>query len=89
MRNSRVRYYSIIRCRLDECVPLGVCRQFAKLWFDASSHEKDFYFGQLIDDFDSVLDAETTSQVARSQTCKRCKIVRVSSFRYIFGVRWR
>ncbi|XP_074098714.1 uncharacterized protein LOC141527241 [Cotesia typhae] len=34
------------------CVPLGVCRQFLKLWFDSQYHDKPFYLGNVINDID-------------------------------------
>lgn len=50
--------FDIIRC-LDvdwmHCVPLGVVRQFLKLWFDNSYAEKDFYLGSNIEAIDKIL----------------------------------
>lgn len=37
------------------CVALGICRQFARLWFDTKNHEEDFYLGNYIDDVDAIL----------------------------------
>ncbi|CAG5102892.1 Protein of unknown function [Cotesia congregata] len=37
------------------CVPLGVCRQFANLWFDSKNHDKEFYFNAFLPEIDDYL----------------------------------
>ncbi|CAG5101558.1 Protein of unknown function, partial [Cotesia congregata] len=37
------------------CIPLGVCRQFLKLWFNSEYHDKPFYLGSKIKDIDAFI----------------------------------
>lgn len=37
------------------CVALGVCRQFFKLWFDSSYHDREFYLSNHISAIDKLL----------------------------------
>ncbi|CAG5100601.1 Protein of unknown function [Cotesia congregata] len=37
------------------CVGLGVCRQFAGLWFDSKNSNEEFYFGDRIDVVDNLI----------------------------------
>ncbi|XP_044594889.1 uncharacterized protein LOC123272257 [Cotesia glomerata] len=48
------------------CVALGVCRQFANLWFDSTNSGEAFYFGNVLDEVDSwILSLSPTSDFSR------------------------
>ncbi|XP_057338511.1 uncharacterized protein LOC130676372 [Microplitis mediator] len=49
------------------CVGLGVCRQFAKLWFDSANSDEDFYLGLAIEIVDDLLlSYKPTSDMSRT-----------------------
>lgn len=49
------------------CVGLGVCRQFANLWFDKKNCNEEFYFGDIIDSIDSCITSfRPTSDISRT-----------------------
>ncbi|XP_025836088.1 uncharacterized protein LOC112906353 [Agrilus planipennis] len=49
------------------CVALGVCKQFAKLWFDSQYHEELFYVGRQTAFVDSILSSyKPNSEISRT-----------------------
>ena len=57
------------------CVLLGVVRQFVCLWFDSTSHTKQYYLGRHVEEVDRVMlslkPPSTIKRLPRSITCRK------------------